>query len=188
MHGADVAGEGLLGEVLEVGVLEAHVLDLVLDALALLLADVDPLDGDPALLQAPQHRGLLTGVQEQHRLPVLVVPRRPPHPVDVRVHVLGAIHLADPVHGREVHAARHHVRGEQAGVLGGREARRDLEPRHLLLPPVQVQQLDAGLQVPQAFVRETHLLAGGEEDDHLALEVRLDEPVERVQLLGERRH
>ncbi|KAL3295314.1 ATP-dependent RNA helicase dbp4 [Colletotrichum asianum] len=186
MHGADVADEGLLAEVLEVWVLEAHALQLVRDALLLALLDGDLVDGHLLGLEALDHASLLAGVEEEHGLAVALVAGRAADAVDVGVGVLGAVDLDDPVDGGEVDAARDDVGGEEAGVVRLGEAFRDLHALQLLLLAEEVEEGDTGLQVSEGLVGEADLLAGGEEDDDLGAEVGLDEAVEGVELLGER--
>ncbi|KAJ0161195.1 hypothetical protein CTA2_6617, partial [Colletotrichum tanaceti] len=183
VDGADVTDEGLLAEVLEVRVLEAHALQLVRDALLLALLDGDLVDGHLLGLEALEHAGLLAGLEEEHGLAVALVAGRAADAVDVRVGVLGAVDLDDPVDGGEVDTAGDDVGGEQARVVGVGEALRDLHALQLLLLAEQVQQRDAGLQVAHALVGEADLLARGEEDDDLAAQVRLDEAEEGVELL-----
>ncbi|GJC78321.1 hypothetical protein ColLi_01159 [Colletotrichum liriopes] len=186
VDGADVADEGLLAEVLEIRVLEAHALQLVRDALLLALFDGNLLDGHLLRLEALEHARLLTGVHEQHRLAVPLVSRRPADAVDVGVGVFGAVDLDDPVDGGEVDTARDNVGGEQTRVVGVGESLRDLHPLELLLLAQQVEQRDTRLQVPHAFVGEADLLTRGEEDDDLAPQVRLDEAEEGVEFLVQR--
>ncbi|KAF3803857.1 ATP-dependent RNA helicase DBP4 [Colletotrichum gloeosporioides] len=167
MHGADVADEGLLAEVLEVWVLEAHALQLVRDALLLALLDGDLVDRHLLGFEALEHSGLLAGVEEEHGLAVAFVAGRAADAVDVGVGVLGAVDLDDPVDGGEVDAAGDDVGGEEAGVVRLGEAFRDLHALQLLLLAEEVEEGDTGLQVSEGLVG-------------------LDEAVEGVELLGER--
>lgn len=118
---AGVTYERFLAEVLEVGVLEAHVLKVVLDAALLLLLDVYPLDGDLLLLQSLDHAGLFARVQKQHSTAVALVPGCTAHTVDVCVDVLWAVGLNHPVDGGKVDASCDNISGEKACMLGGRE-------------------------------------------------------------------
>ncbi|GJD00511.1 hypothetical protein ColKHC_09336 [Colletotrichum higginsianum] len=183
VDGADVADECLLAEVLEVRVLEAHALQLVRDALLLALLDGDLVDGHLLGLEALEHAGLLAGLKEKHGLAVALVAGRTTDAVDVRVGVLGAVDLDDPVDGGEVDTAGDDVGGEQARVVGIGKAFRDLHALQLLLLAEEVQQRDTGLQVAHALVGEADLLARREEDDDLAAQVRLNEAEEGVELL-----
>ncbi|CCF42315.1 hypothetical protein CH063_12353 [Colletotrichum higginsianum] len=134
-------------------------------------------------LTALEHAGLLAGLKEKHGLAVALVAGRTTDAVDVRVGVLGAVDLDDPVDGGEVDTAGDDVGGEQARVVGIGKAFRDLHALQLLLLAEEVQQRDTGLQVAHALVGEADLLARREEDDDLAAQVRLNEAEEGVELL-----
>ena len=102
---------------------------------------------------------LLAWVQEQDGSAVAIVPRRPPDSVDVRVGVLRAINLDNPVDGGEVDAASNYIGCEEAGMLGDGKPPCDLQSGALLLPSVEIQEGDARLQMPEGLEYKPYLLA-----------------------------
>jgi hypothetical protein len=107
-----------LSKVLELGVLERHGLQLVLDAALLLFADVDPLDGHLLRFQSLEHAFFLARVHEEHGTSFALVSRSTSNTVNVCVCVLRAVHLHNPVYGWEIESTSRDVRGEKTAVLG----------------------------------------------------------------------
>ena len=188
MDGAKVTDEAPLCPVLHLRVLDAERLQPLLDRRQLLRVHRDARDGYLLGLEGRQHPRLLGGEEHEEGLPVLLVPRRPTHAMDVRVGVLGAVQLHHPVHRGEVESPGRYVRAEEHGGLPAAELGVYPDPLHLLLLTVQRHERDPGTEAAKGLVCELDLLAAGHEDDDLGGEVALDEGEEGVQLLVQLAH
>jgi hypothetical protein len=146
-----------LTEILQLGILESKALELVLDALSLALLDLDLPNLDVPLLQRLYHRLLLARTQQQQRLALRLVSRRPPNSMDVRVRVFRAVDLDDPVDGGEVETSGGNVGGEEAAGRGSGEAVEDIESFRLLLLTVQLEKRHSWVELAEGFVDEADL-------------------------------
>lgn len=146
-----------LSQELDLGVLERRRLKLRLDALLLLVVGLDLANLDLLGLQPLDHALLLARQQEQERLALGLVAGCPSNAVDVRLDVLGAIDLYNPVDGREVESASGDVGGEEDRVLGRDEALVDLETLSLLLLAVHVEEGNSRTEMTEVLVDEANL-------------------------------
>ena len=70
-------------------------------------------------------------------------------------------------------------------MLGRGEAFEGGETREVLLFAVEVEERDTGLETTEGLVDVSDLFGGGEEDQSLTLQVRLDEGPQYIQLFVE---
>lgn len=144
---------------------------------------LDPVDGNLPVLQLPQHGLLFRGQQQQQGLSTLLVPCCASHPVDVGVRVLWTVKLQHPADSGEVQASGGDVCGKQNRIGLPDEAVVDLHPLHLRLLPMQGQDGGPGSETTEDPEQVLDLLAAGEEDQDLPVQVAPDEGVEQVDLV-----
>ena len=155
----------LLREVLKLLVLHAECFQVLLHRQRAFRVELHPLDRDLGPSQQVHHRLLLRGLEQQQGLARLLVPRGPPDTVEVRLHVLGAVDLEDPVHCREVQPSGGQVGGEEHGALLLAKVKVHGHALLLLDLAVEGEEGDPRAELSERLEHETDLLAGGEEDD-----------------------
>ena len=96
-------------QVLDIGILETKILELIRDTLLLLLADVRPFDGDLFLLQLLQHTLLFARVKEHNCVSCALEASCATHTMDVSINILGRIDLDDPVDCRKVYTSSNNI-------------------------------------------------------------------------------
>lgn len=102
--------------------------------------------------------------------------------MDVGISLVGNVELEDPIDHGEIESPCCNVGAEQHSVSLLAKGEVDGHAFLLLLVALQFVQRTAQLELPQGFVQETDLLAGGDEDYYLLLVMGLEEGVESVQL------
>ncbi|EPY18733.1 ATP-dependent RNA helicase DDX18/HAS1, partial [Strigomonas culicis] len=104
-----------------------------------------------------------------------------PHTVDVLHRVVRRVELDDPVHRRDVQAARGHVGREEHAA--GRVAKLHVRRGALVLLLLPVEGDARGVDVVEQLAVEADAVAAAKKDNHLLLRVALHEVVEHEQPL-----
>lgn len=177
-----------LSEILDLGLLERKALHLLVELAHLALLDLDPLDVDALVGPAGLHALFLGRAEDTQTLALALVTRGTADTVNVRVDVVGAVELDDPVDSGEVETTGGNIGTDQKRRVGARELLEDAHTRRLLLLAVQVHEGETRVETTESLKDEAHLLATGDKHDTLHLQVALDETPQSVQLAVQRDH
>jgi hypothetical protein len=106
--------------------------------------------------------------------------------VDIRIHILRAIILHNPIDCRKINTSRSDICAEQNGGLSLSELKVYGSSLCLLLPSMQLQYGNTHFESSERLVCKSDLLARREEYDDFVLLVSLEEAKEGVKLLLDR--
>lgn len=172
-----------LTQILDFRVAETKVLKAWLDIFLLARLDLDFFDRHLFPGQFLLHAVDLGWQQHEQGMAVRIETCGTAHTMDIRVGILRAVKLEDPVHSREVETTRGNVRRDQSGVLGRSKFAKDLDTLCLFLFAVEMEDGQTGLEFTEAFVDETGLFAARDKNDGLILQMGAEERVEDVEFV-----
>lgn len=150
-----------LTQVLDFRVLETKALQLCLDGLLLVCADLDFFDRDLFILEFFEHSILFSWHQHQESMTFGIKAGSTASTVDIGFGVLRAIQLHHPVDGGEIQATSSNVGAEEYGILFVCKLAEDVDPFGLFLFAVEMDDWYTGLKFAEGFVDKAGLFAAG---------------------------